>query len=427
MTTQRAEETKAIRKALAAAGIVARVEHGKGTAWGWLRINVGNGNSHLDARVTEAVRSTGRTGYSLEQVNVLSQSRWDEKAKKSVPILQPDQRAGVAPGEVVEDVRGSELRAGDVVLLDHDEVRLEVQTATSDGNWTHLQDPAGRRRSYSSLDHVRVVRAPLSRVYEVPGRETSAGLTAGILGTISGTSGPTEAGSDHDTTATGEPMRITNDTTTPNNAAPATGAKLPSVGGRKKKDEKKDSGKPEEQKDAAAAKPKEEPVEKKDADVQKDAGAADGKGTETRAPSSRGVAHRAAGGLTRSRTFLTHQADRIARWTNNPAAAKVAEAIRDSCGNLSEAIDELNKFPADFVPPSTPNALGDGAQVELKEKAFAEFADLFPADTSRVLTVDKVLAGGKLRCKTATGTVLVLNRAQVNPVADKKADKKGEK
>lgn len=39
----RKEETKAVRKALQAAGINARVGHGRGTAWGWLHLNIGNG------------------------------------------------------------------------------------------------------------------------------------------------------------------------------------------------------------------------------------------------------------------------------------------------------------------------------------------------------------------------------------------------
>jgi hypothetical protein len=36
------EETKAVKKALADAGIKASVTHGTGTAWGWLHINLGD-------------------------------------------------------------------------------------------------------------------------------------------------------------------------------------------------------------------------------------------------------------------------------------------------------------------------------------------------------------------------------------------------
>lgn len=36
------EETKAVKKALADAGIKASVTHGTGTAWGWLHINIGD-------------------------------------------------------------------------------------------------------------------------------------------------------------------------------------------------------------------------------------------------------------------------------------------------------------------------------------------------------------------------------------------------
>lgn len=36
------EETKAVKKALADAGIKASVTHGTGTAWGWLHVNIGD-------------------------------------------------------------------------------------------------------------------------------------------------------------------------------------------------------------------------------------------------------------------------------------------------------------------------------------------------------------------------------------------------
>ncbi len=38
----RKEETKIVKEALAKAGIPAKVGHGKGTAWGWLHINIGD-------------------------------------------------------------------------------------------------------------------------------------------------------------------------------------------------------------------------------------------------------------------------------------------------------------------------------------------------------------------------------------------------
>lgn len=36
------EETKAVKKALTDAGIKAKVSHDRGTAWSWLRINIGD-------------------------------------------------------------------------------------------------------------------------------------------------------------------------------------------------------------------------------------------------------------------------------------------------------------------------------------------------------------------------------------------------
>ena len=39
---ERREETSTVKKALKNAGIKARVTHGKGTAWSWLEVNIGN-------------------------------------------------------------------------------------------------------------------------------------------------------------------------------------------------------------------------------------------------------------------------------------------------------------------------------------------------------------------------------------------------
>ena len=38
---QRKKETNAVKSALKKAGINARVGHGKGTTWGWLKVNIG--------------------------------------------------------------------------------------------------------------------------------------------------------------------------------------------------------------------------------------------------------------------------------------------------------------------------------------------------------------------------------------------------
>ena len=45
---ERREETKAVKIALKAAGINSRVGHGRGTAWGWLHVEVGTGASFGD-------------------------------------------------------------------------------------------------------------------------------------------------------------------------------------------------------------------------------------------------------------------------------------------------------------------------------------------------------------------------------------------
>ncbi len=86
------EETKAVKKALADAGIKAKVTHGRGTAWGWLHINIGppqlrNGikPAPFDYQYTEeeqafhrkvlkiAQETTGRHGEYDGEIVILSQ------------------------------------------------------------------------------------------------------------------------------------------------------------------------------------------------------------------------------------------------------------------------------------------------------------------------------------------------------------------
>lgn len=85
----RSEETKLVKNALAEKGIKATVQHGKGTAWGWLHVNMNvpkpsecvcvdgepycrpckdaiNGNRGILEAITE--QATGRTG---EYANIL--------------------------------------------------------------------------------------------------------------------------------------------------------------------------------------------------------------------------------------------------------------------------------------------------------------------------------------------------------------------
>lgn len=108
------EESKAVKEALTAAGINARVGHGRGTAWGWLEINIGNGpfqhnhetqgdagtycredcpNSKWKRETREKVvkiaqEVTGRHGDYSGEINVMTQDHWDAKLNKSVPIPQ---------------------------------------------------------------------------------------------------------------------------------------------------------------------------------------------------------------------------------------------------------------------------------------------------------------------------------------------------
>lgn len=111
---ERKEETKKVKDALKAAGINARVGHGKGTAWGWLHINVGSGsqygdhvkddirNSHRNCircqKIGEiadkveaiALRITGRTGEYGGCILIEKQKDWSQKNHAEVEIIQPN-------------------------------------------------------------------------------------------------------------------------------------------------------------------------------------------------------------------------------------------------------------------------------------------------------------------------------------------------
>jgi len=90
--TGRREETQKVKAALAAAGIIAKVSHGKGTAWGWLKVNVGTGNGYLHEKVLEITQEvTGRHGEYSGNINVYCQSDWNSRKNESVAIIQPGQ------------------------------------------------------------------------------------------------------------------------------------------------------------------------------------------------------------------------------------------------------------------------------------------------------------------------------------------------
>lgn len=110
-----AQETKAVRKALQAAGINAKVGHGTGTAWSWLEVNIGAGQQwgehqaslngsygcrldclrcinlrEMRAQVHRIVSEvTERRGDYNGNMNVLTQDGWNRKRGESVPITHP--------------------------------------------------------------------------------------------------------------------------------------------------------------------------------------------------------------------------------------------------------------------------------------------------------------------------------------------------
>lgn len=106
-------ESAAVKAALTKAGINAFVAHGRGTAWGWLKVNIGAGQDfgeHDKAgtdtfcsadcqrcnklrTMREAVQRiaqdvTGRTGEYGGRILVETQDHWDKRLNKSVPIHQ---------------------------------------------------------------------------------------------------------------------------------------------------------------------------------------------------------------------------------------------------------------------------------------------------------------------------------------------------
>lgn len=107
---ERKEETKLVKRELAKYGINAKVGHGRGTAWGWLEINVGEGqqfgtehikdefHSHRNCPICKAAHIlssfaekkaqevTGRHGEYGGNILVLSQNAWSDK-KGNIPIV----------------------------------------------------------------------------------------------------------------------------------------------------------------------------------------------------------------------------------------------------------------------------------------------------------------------------------------------------
>jgi len=102
MRLERKQETKAVKQALQKVGINARVGHGRGTAWGWLEINVGAGqqfgehvlddvqahrncprcqNIYKVAEIALKIAQdvTERSGPYDGNISVLTQDHWSDK------------------------------------------------------------------------------------------------------------------------------------------------------------------------------------------------------------------------------------------------------------------------------------------------------------------------------------------------------------
>lgn len=69
----RKEETKIVKDALKKVGIEAKVKHGTGTAYGWLKIYIPNRSQEKCAEVISIAQAvTGRTGDYDGRINVHS-------------------------------------------------------------------------------------------------------------------------------------------------------------------------------------------------------------------------------------------------------------------------------------------------------------------------------------------------------------------
>ena len=116
---RRAEST-AVRRALKDAGINSKVSQGRGTAWGWITINIGDlreqFGEHLNndqmrhcpsnckaCRAADALRKetmriawdvTGRTGEYSGRISLNTQDHW-HRTKGSIPILQTEWAAKI--------------------------------------------------------------------------------------------------------------------------------------------------------------------------------------------------------------------------------------------------------------------------------------------------------------------------------------------
>ena len=110
-TVERKQETKAVKDALKAAGINSRVEHGKGTAWSWLEINVGSADqfgehtideyqSHISCKPCQKIHEiedralkitlevTGRGKHYNHNICMLTQKHWNKSTNQSEEIYQ---------------------------------------------------------------------------------------------------------------------------------------------------------------------------------------------------------------------------------------------------------------------------------------------------------------------------------------------------
>ena len=134
----RKAETKAVREALAKVGIDARVGHGRGTAWGWLEVNVGAGQQFgehedpdrtlrcssdclrchgLKALTDTAMRIvlevTGRGGHGYNgwgDISLSTQDEWNQKKKCRVEITHPRFKVEGITAETIAAQRERTLR-----------------------------------------------------------------------------------------------------------------------------------------------------------------------------------------------------------------------------------------------------------------------------------------------------------------------------
>jgi hypothetical protein len=195
------EETAQVKAALSAAGINAKVTHGRGTGWGWMRVNIGNGSQwgehvpvtdgsgrfcgypsgcrrclNINAMRERAERIvaevTGRGGEYGGCVNILTQDEWsDAQYKKTGDGSRP-----------IEQPKWQDVTATQPVTCEQAEETLAQAAAAEDDDEPEPTAPATQAAPEAQPDIAESIEdgSPLLLVYEGGDTEPGQFCTAGV-------------------------------------------------------------------------------------------------------------------------------------------------------------------------------------------------------------------------------------------------------